>query len=104
MSFISEYFLDDIDNLMSFYGPNWRTEYKYILYKNSLISGYNNAGGFDTTDWLDDDSDGLANGYTLFYNVSDAIPSIITGSGFTGRAQITYYDFTEDLIQIQEHT
>jgi hypothetical protein len=42
-----------------------------------------NSGGGGTTDWVDTNLDGLADYYTL----SVATPTLVTGNGFTGRAQ-----------------
>jgi hypothetical protein len=54
---------------------------------NNLVDngGARNAiGALITTDWNDSNSDGLADGWTKH---ASAIPSIVTGNGFSGNAQ-----------------
>lgn len=45
-----------------------------------------NAGAYGQTDWVDSNSDGLADSW-LFYSTGTGTKSIVTGNGFTGNAQ-----------------
>jgi len=60
-------------------------------YGNNLVL---NGGGSETTDWIDSDSDGIADGWVAF----NGQPSITSGNGFVGNAQRLYADVTQNTI------
>lgn len=46
-----------------------------------------NSGAAGTTDWVDSNSDGLADDWSIPYYSSQAQTTIVTGNGFSGNAQ-----------------
>lgn len=55
-----------------------------IPVSDRVLVGLVNAGGVNTTDWVDTNTDGLADNWTVL-NIPTA--TIVTGNGFTGNAQ-----------------
>lgn len=65
-----------------------RSASKYIVWyiTDSTWVGLGNGGGLYTTDWVDDDSNGVGDGWHVAYD-SSQYGSIVTGNGFIGNAQ-----------------
>ena len=53
---------------------------------NANVEKMTNTGISGTTDWVDSNSDGLADGFKPEFGLA-GVPSIITGNGFSGNAQ-----------------
>lgn len=68
---------------MSFPLPNILLAGKKLT---EIVLSVTNAGGINTTDWVDSNEDGTADNWTNL-NESKNQASIVTGNGFTGNAQ-----------------
>lgn len=66
-----------------------RRVYLYGTIDNCEASGnlVTNSGAIGTTDWVDGNSDGLADDWTANYSSATMVPTISTGNGFSGNAQ-----------------